>query len=86
MTLPDERYRSLVQTKNFLIELLNTQKTPRVPKIIRQRAHSLLRHWPDDYHLDLMCENMPGAFAKKMEPLYKMVKIYDMEKKNETGT
>jgi hypothetical protein len=86
MTLPDERYRSLVQTKNFLLDLLNTQKTPRVPKIIRQRAHSLLRHWPDNYHLELMTEEMPKHFAKQMEPLYRMVKQHDMEKKDETGT
>jgi hypothetical protein len=86
MTLPDERYRSLIQTKNFLMELLSTQKTPRVPKIIRQRAHSLLRHWPDNYHLELMTEEMPQHFAKQMEPLYRMVKQRDMEKKDETGT
>ena len=86
MTLPDERYRSLVQTKKFLQELLNTQQTPRVPKIIRQRANSLLRHWPDNYHLELMTKEMPEHFAKNLDPLYKMVKIYDMEKKNETGT
>ena len=86
MTLPDERYRSLVQTRQFLLDLMLPQTTPRVPKIIRQRARSLLRHWPDNYHLDLMCENMPGAFAKQMEPLYRMVKLHDMEKKDETGT
>ena len=86
MTLPDERYRSLVQTKKFLYSLMNSKETPRVPKIIRQQARSLLRHWPDNYHLDLMTEEMPQYFAKKMEPLYKMVKQYDMEKKNEPGT
>lgn len=86
MTLPDERYRSLMQTKKFLTELLNSQKTPRVPKIIRQRAHSLLRHWPDNYHLELMTEEMPQHFAKEMEPLYKMVKTYNTEKTDETGT
>lgn len=85
MTLPDERYRSLVQTKKFLYELLNTQQTPRVPKIIRQRANSLLRHFPDDYHLELLTKEMPGTFAKQMEPLYRMVKQYDQDK-NETGT
>ncbi len=83
MTLPDERYRSLVQTKKFLMELLSPHMTPRVPKVIRQRAHSLLRHWPDNYHLDLMCENMPGAFAKELEPLYKMVKKYEENKKEQ---
>ena len=86
MTLPDERYRSLVQTKKFLYSLMNSKETPRVPKIIRQQARSLLRHWPDNYHLDLMTEEMPQYFAKKMEPLYKMVKQYDMEKKDEPGT
>lgn len=86
MTLPDERYRSLVQTRQFLIELMHPQTTPRVPKIIRQQARSLLRHWPDMYHLELMTKEMPGTFAKQMEPVYRMVKQYDMEKKNETGT
>ena len=86
MTLPDERYRSLVQTKDFLIRLLNSTETPRVPKDIRRQAHGLLRHWPDQYHLDLMCREMPQQFAKQMEPLYKMVKVYDMEKNDEAGT
>lgn len=86
MTLPDERYRSLVQTKRFLIELLSTNTTPRVPKIIRQRAHSLLRHWPDDYHLEMMCEQMPSHFAKQIEPLTRMVMQYQEDKNNEART
>lgn len=83
MTLPDERYRSLVQTKKFLMELLSPHMTPRVPKIIRQRAHGLLRHWPDDYHLERMTEEMPQHFAKQMEPLYRMVKQHQLDKENE---
>jgi len=85
MTLPDERYRSLVYTKKFLIELLNSKSTPRVPKIIRQRAHSLLRHWPDDYHLEMMTEQMPQHFAKQMEPVTRLFKQYEQSKatKNE---
>ena len=79
MTLPDERYRSLVQTKKFLMELLSPHMTPRVPKVVRQRAHSLLRHWPDDYHLELMTEQMPNYFTKQMEPLYRMVKKYEQD-------
>lgn len=80
MTLPDERYRSLVQTKKFLMELLSPHMTPRVPKDIRMRARSLLRHWPDNYHLEMMCQDMPQHFAKEMEPVYRMVKQYDQEK------
>lgn len=87
MTLPDERYRSLVQTRQFLLDLMHPQTTPRVPKIIRQRARSLLRHWPDMYHLNLMAEEMPDHFASttKMDPLYRMVKQHE-QNKNETGT
>jgi hypothetical protein len=33
-----------------------------------------------------MTEEMPKHFAKQMEPLYRMVKQHDMEKKDETGT
>lgn len=86
MTLPDERYRSLVQTKKFLVDLLSSKETPRVPKEIRLRARSLLRHWPDTYHLEVMAKKIPEHFAKEMEPVYRMVKQYDLEKKNETGT
>lgn len=86
MTLPDERYRSLVQTKRFLEDLLSPKITPGVPKQIRMWARSCLRHWPDDYHLSLMCEEMPDYFqgAKDLDPLYKMVKIYNQEKKSES--
>lgn len=80
MTLPDERYRSLVQTKDFLIQLLDPKLTPRVPKDIRRRAYGLLRHWPENYHLELMAQEMPTHFAKHMEPLYRMTKQYDIEK------
>lgn len=83
MTLPDERYRSLVYTKKFLIDLLSPHMTPRVPKNIRQRAHGLLCHWPDDYHLELMTEEMPQHFAKQMQPLYRMVKQHQLDKQNE---
>ena len=80
MTLPDERYRSLVQTKKFLIELLSPHMTPRVPKIVRQRAHSLLRHWPDDYHLEVITEKIPEHFAVRMEPVYRMIKKFEQSK------
>jgi len=83
MTLPDERYRSLVQTKKFLMELLSPHMTPRVPKIIRQRASGLLRHWPDDYHMEIMCREMPDHFAKSLEPLTRMIMVYKEEQKEE---
>jgi hypothetical protein len=83
MTLPDERYRSLVQTKKFLMELLSPHMTPRVPKDIRQHARGLLRHWPDDYHLEMMTRDMPDHFAKQMEPLTRIMMQYRQEQKEE---
>jgi hypothetical protein len=83
MTLPDERYRSLVQTKKFLMELMSPHMTPRVPKDIRNQARWLLRHWPDDYHLEMMTIDMPNHFAKQMEPLTRMIMVYDQEQKEE---
>jgi hypothetical protein len=55
MTLPFERTRAVVQTKEFLQQLTDPSKTPRVPKQIRQQAHYLLRHYPCNHDLD-MCQ------------------------------
>lgn len=82
MTLPDERYRAVVQTKKFLADLCSPQRTPRVPKDIRQLANSLLRHYPSDWDMKQAAENCPSIFQERMEPLYRMVKQYDMEKKD----
>lgn len=81
MTLPDERYRAVVQTTKFLTDLCNPDVTPRVPKVIRKQAYSLLRHYPSAYDMKVAAENAPNIFQERMEPLYRMVKQYDMEKK-----
>ena len=78
MTLPDERYRAVVQTKKFLEELLST---PRIPKAVKDNARWCLRHYPSEWDMKIVAINSPDIFAEKMEPLYRMVKQYDMEKK-----
>jgi hypothetical protein len=87
MTLPDERYRAVVQTRRFLLDLCNPEHTPRVPKLVRQTARDLLRHYPSDWDMKQVardCEgDCPKVFAEQMEPLYRMVKQYDMEKKEQ---
>lgn len=83
MTLPDERYRAVMETMRFLTDLCNPDVTPRVPKVIRQRAYSLLRHYPSAWDMKVASENAPNIFQKEMEPLYRMVKKYDMEKKEQ---
>ena len=64
MTLPDERYRALKQSKKLLEELCDPGKTPRVPSIIRDRARGILRHFPMDSDLDRLTEQCPELLEK----------------------
>jgi hypothetical protein len=54
MTLPIERTRAVMQTKQFLIDLLITSKTPRVPRRIREQAYNLLRHYPGIHDFEMV--------------------------------
>jgi hypothetical protein len=64
MTLPDERFRALKQSKKLLEELCDPGKTPRTPSIIRDRARGILRHFPTDYELDQLANNSPELLDK----------------------
>jgi hypothetical protein len=79
MTLPDERYRAVVQTQKFLVEILST---PRVPKAIKDRARSCLRHYPSDWDMQRAAEGAPDVFQEQMEAVTRLFKSYE-EKKNE---
>jgi hypothetical protein len=83
MTLPDERYRAIMYAQSLCEDLLDPKKTPRVPKSIRKRALGVLRHFPEDYYLSMLAEARPDIIERKGEPydpLYKMVKEYDLQK------
>ena len=47
MTIPYERTRSLIQTRELLQRLQDPKETPRVPRWLRGRAKSLLKHYPN---------------------------------------
>ena len=64
MTLPDERYRALKQGKKLLEELCDPGKTPRVPSMVRDRARTALRHYPNDFELDRIADNCPDMLDK----------------------
>jgi hypothetical protein len=83
MTLPDERYRAVVQTRRFLLDLCNPQHTPRVPKLIRETAHSLLRHYPNDYDMNKTAQTSADIFQERMEPVTRLFQQYEESKKNE---
>lgn len=59
MTLPDERYRSIEYTREFLRSLLDPKKTPRVPKSIREEAYWCLRHFPWEMDMERTARNIP---------------------------
>lgn len=64
MTLPDERYRAVLHTEQFLLQLCDPKQTPKMSKEIRQRAFSLLRHYPTSLDMELTSEKIPDVFAK----------------------
>jgi hypothetical protein len=82
MTLPDERYRAVIQTRRFLLDLCNPQHTPRVPKIIREHARSMLRHYPSDWDMTRAAEGAPDVFQERMEDLHRFL-LKGKEVKNE---
>lgn len=79
MTLPDERYRAVIQARMFLVALCKPEQTPRVPKIIREHARMALRHFPTNWDMEETASKVPELFQKELEPLYKMVKQYQQE-------
>ena len=80
MTLPDERYRAVLQTERFLKEILST---PRVPKAIKDRARSCLRHYPNDWDMKRAADSAPEVFQEQMEAVTRLFKLYE-QNKNET--
>lgn len=83
MTLPDERYRAVLQTESFLKQILST---PRVPKAIKDGARHCLRHYPSEYYMKKVSQTSPDVFAERMEEVTRMFKVYERSKaeKNET--
>lgn len=64
MTLPMERRFAVLNTEKFLLELCNPSETPRIPKAIRERARSLLRHYPNNYDMERAKEMAPKIFGE----------------------
>ena len=86
MTLPDERYRSILQAKRLLEELMNPKLTPRVAAGIRDRARGALRHYPSEWDLKTIEQLAPHVLQERMEPLHKMVLQYNKDEPNDNTT
>ncbi len=83
MTLPDERYRSVMWAKKFLESLAYDRKNyPRISKKIRAEAHSILRHYPSDWDMKRASMESPDIFQERMEPVTRLFKQYEESKEN----
>jgi hypothetical protein len=80
MTLPDERYRAIIQTQKFLSEILHT---PRVPKEIKDGARACLRHYPNEYDMKKVSQTSPDIFAERIEDVTRLILSYEKSKQNE---
>ena len=72
MTLPDERYRAVTHTQQFLIRLAGGHYA-RTPKAVRDEARSILRHYPTDYDMNRAAQAAPEVFQERMEDLHRFV-------------
>ena len=61
MTMPSERTRAVLQTRRFLLDL-QLGNYPRMPKVVRQEAHRLLRHFPNACDIDMARRDKFGLF------------------------
>jgi hypothetical protein len=83
MTLPDERYRAVIQTAKFLQALSYSSETKRIPLAIRKEARRLLRHYPTEWDMDRASNSVPDIFQQQMEDVTRMFKYWDQKKAEE---
>ena len=63
MTMPAERTRSIVQTREFLESLSAGAEGLGIPEAVKREAHRLLRHYPDNWHLSHVAAMVPQFWA-----------------------
>jgi hypothetical protein len=83
MTLPDERYRAVVQTAKFLQALSYSSEIKRVPLAVRNEARRLLRHYPSEFDMLRTSQEVPDIFQERMEDVTRMFKYWDQKKADE---
>lgn len=63
MTVPYERTRALIETRELLKRLLVPGETPRVPRWLREAARVLLRHYPDYAAIEMAHKALPHLYG-----------------------
>lgn len=64
VTMPNERRYAVNMTRQFLLDLLDPKKTPRVPSSVRKEAGRCLRHYPGEYYMEKAREEAPSVFGE----------------------
>lgn len=69
MTMPHERTRSVLQTRDFLVELSRDKS---LPEKIQHDAKFLLRHYPLKTDLEQagLLEEQPERFGSLINPIF----------------
>ena len=65
MTMPNERYRAMLEGMRLIEDLLIPQVTPRVPGNIRERARWIMRHHPSQSDLERLAQKAPDQLSTK---------------------
>lgn len=80
MTLPDERYRAVIQAREFLIRLAQGEYK-RVPLKVRQRAWGVLKHYPSNWDMARAAQACPAVFQERIDPVVRLVLEHREEEK-----
>jgi len=62
--MPIERTWAIKNTKQFLVDLMDPKKTPRVPMDVRREARRCLKHYPGDYYMEQAQKFAPEVFGE----------------------
>lgn len=67
MTLPYERSMAVTSARQFLLDISSPYGPTgckRIPKAVRIRARSLLKHFPSAWEMSNAADKMPELFSK----------------------
>jgi len=67
MTLPIERRWAVNNTRQFLVDLMDPNKTPKVPDAVRKEAYHCLKHYPGEYHMGEAAIQSPKMWGEQTE-------------------
>jgi len=79
MTLPFERTNALVNARQFMLDLMDSSKTPKVPLEIRRRARSVLKHFPGAFDISIAATKVPEVFGPTDKTLADLLEGFTKE-------